>query len=152
MRQCNLVPFGLVAFVLCSVSFAADLCTESEFVVWSCSIGKKVYTACASNDLSPSVGYIQYRASDNGKVTFIYPEKKRHPKGIFRFSYASQGATLEFDNGKYTYTLAEGVRGLPSFFVEKEHHIRSVKQCELPSEALILTRVQHMLRDAGLSE
>src|SRR5262245_49102004 len=74
MRTNYLLLIALLSPFVCSASSAAGLCTETEFVVWSCAIGKKAYAACASNDLSASTGYIQYRASDNGKVTFRFPE------------------------------------------------------------------------------
>lgn len=64
---------------VCISSFgalAATHCTEGEVTLFSCQLKKgKTVSVCASKDLSPTTGYLQYRFGKIGKIEMSLPEK-----------------------------------------------------------------------------
>jgi len=89
-------------------------CQSDEVPVVSCSVGKKILSLCASNDLSQNSGYLQYKFGIKDKIEFIYPKEKIHPKGIF--IYGSQmliggGADyVKFKNSNIQYLVYSYIR------------------------------------------
>jgi len=89
------------------------LCTASESPVFSCAIGHKAVSVCASADLSATSGYLIYRFG--GSLTnpeMSYPSGSRRPQESFAFFHdeTSAHASLEqlsFSVGGYSYTVIE---------------------------------------------
>lgn len=87
-----------------------SLCTENERSLYSCTMGKKLLSICASNDLSKSTGYLQYRFGRIDHLELQYPAEKVHPRGLFSLSFAGGGAKasfarLQFFNSGHKYTV-----------------------------------------------
>ena len=86
-----------------------ELCEKGESTYFSCNIGKKIVSLCASKGLSPTSGYLQYRFGTIKNIEFNYPAQKAHPNGIFFHSGAvySGGVDtrLSFSNGAYKYVV-----------------------------------------------
>jgi hypothetical protein len=86
------------------------LCSSDEDVLFSCSPGHRRNIAiCSSKNLTPTSGYIQYRAAKGDMVEFVYPEKTTvHPSKVFAFKERPWGQgeenSLRFYSGKYAYT------------------------------------------------
>ena len=85
------------------------LCSADEDTLFSCGPGhKRQISVCSSKKLSPSSGYIQYRAAKDGTVEFQFPEKNVRPSKVFTFKMVPWGQGednfLRFHNGKYAYT------------------------------------------------
>lgn len=84
---------------------ASSLCSAEEQVVWNCSTQKKTLSVCASKDLSATAGYMQYRIGQPNKLEMVFPEDKKHPKGLFQYGSLPAGAELSFQKGAYGYRI-----------------------------------------------
>lgn len=89
-----------------------SLCTSTEQTVFACMVGKKLLSICGSKELTPTVGYLQYRfgrSIDNLELEF--PQEKTHPTQWFRFASPFSGAKsslnkLQFQHSNYRYTVS----------------------------------------------
>ncbi len=92
-----------------STALAAEgHCDATEQVVFSCSIGKKTVSVCASSDLSPEKGYVQYRFGPIGTPEISYPENPSNFRPITdmgRFVDNAFGGWIRFTNGTYRYLV-----------------------------------------------
>lgn len=96
------------------------LCETHEITLWTCDAKKETYSLCSSREITEDSGYIQYRAGTSDAVSFSFPEDNRHPNGIFDYSLSLNGdAGITFENGAYTYTLVDRLRGGSSVVVSK---------------------------------
>lgn len=89
------------------VARAASLCKASETIVMSCRAGARTISVCASPDLSPTKGYLEYRAARNGQLEITLPSERQHPAqtvraGSFQFGMG-EGNYLRFSNGGTDY-------------------------------------------------
>lgn len=90
----------------------SPLCSRDEITLWSCESNKHVFSLCSSPAATRTTGYLQYRASNAGKVTLTYPATKVPPLGLFKYdSYANGDASVEFTNNGYRYSLIDPLRG-----------------------------------------
>lgn len=93
---------------------AASLCAPAESVVFSCPVGKKVVSVCASQELSPKSGWAQYRFGTPGQTPeMTLPAGLVHPsKGAYGATEAFSGgggAWLRFRNGPAAYVVFTGI-------------------------------------------
>lgn len=111
------IVFLFTATVIAAHAQADDahktLCQTKEKVVFSCSTGKKLISVCASENLSSSAGYVQYRFGTNKKPELSFPEPKAHPdsfatKGILAYSGGGAGY-LRLNKGTYSYVVYSGM-------------------------------------------
>ena len=96
--------------VLSAQAFAENShCSKEEKVVFSCAVNKKVVSICASQNLSPTTGYMQYRFGKIGVPELLIPQMNEHPlKHVEVDAYqaaSGQSGTISFKNGEYTYTV-----------------------------------------------
>ena len=88
-----------------------SLCHKDEWIVFSCSVKKdKIVSVCASSDLTPTTGYMQYRfGSYNQKPDMIYPSRLVQPHNYFVFYMKSEGNSgslaLGFHVHAYQYSV-----------------------------------------------
>jgi hypothetical protein len=86
------------------------LCETGEKALFSCGVGKKTVSICASSDLTARTGYLQYRfGPSRDRLEMVYPKVKQHPARLFSLS-ADGGAKasseqLSFSNGDYHYVV-----------------------------------------------
>lgn len=89
-----------------------DLCAPFEEIYFSCPVGHKVISVCASGNISPENGYVQYRIGRPGRVEFQYPKMPDPPRRNFAISDISGGnlniVHLKFKSGSYNYVLYQG--------------------------------------------
>ncbi|MEI6152907.1 MAG: hypothetical protein WCQ90_02340 [Deltaproteobacteria bacterium] len=111
------VLLAIIALSISSIASAADtLCSPQEKIVFSCSTGKKIASVCASANLSPTTGYIQYRFGKKGLPELIVPDTTGiHPSkitngGTITFS-GGGGDFLRFIKGQYGYVVYDTVSG-----------------------------------------
>ncbi|WP_322059488.1 hypothetical protein [Paraburkholderia sp. J63] len=88
---------------------AVSLCNEGESVVFSCEVGKAYASVCASQDLSPTQGYIQYRHGQPGHLDMEYPSVSSSRMAVFKagsliFS-GGGGAWLRIVRNSFSYTI-----------------------------------------------
>ncbi len=94
-----------------------SFCTPAETVVFACQTGVKLVSVCASNNLSPKAGYLQYRFGSLGQpLEMAFPASEAHPlkagNGIYgaNETYAGGGASwLRFRKGAYAYVVYTGI-------------------------------------------
>ncbi len=146
------LPFTF-ALLLSNAAFAeGSLCTKSEQEIWACSAGHKRYAVCASNDLSASAGYMQYRVMKGGHLELIYPAKPSHPKGLFSLKTFGSSASLSFRNGEYQYTLYEPLAGPASIDVEKQGKSIGGFACASATEGLTLNSTLDLMSRVGVRD
>ena len=89
-----------------------SLCSASEQIIFACTVGKKLLSICGSKELTPTVGYLQYRfGRSKNNLELEFPQEKTHPSQWFRFGSPFQGAKssvseLQFRHSNYRYTVS----------------------------------------------
>jgi len=146
------VFIGTLAALLPLMAAAqGSLCTKDEVTEWSCNSGRKVYSLCASRDLGPTTGTLQYRAGKkDGKPEFAYPEPAAHPRGHFTLQIVSRGATLSFSNKGYDYYVYEPLAGQTVIDVGKGNKPLASISCGQGAETLTLTETQNRYKAPGV--
>lgn len=138
-----------------SLLFAAPvtLCSANEEVIFSCIAKQKMYEICASKGLSATSGYMQYRAGVNGKVDFVFPNRRVVPAGNFKFNLLARGAELSFQDGELTYEIVEPLIGTAEIWgVRGNGDAIRVAECQNFTESLTLTTTQNRFKSLGIYE
>jgi hypothetical protein len=111
MDQKTLYALTVLFFGFCASAMASPtLCGADEDIDFSCAAGKKTISVCASKDLAPGHGYIQYRFGSPAKVELTVPADKSSPTpesplaGSMMFS-GGGGAYLRFIAGDFNYVV-----------------------------------------------
>ena len=131
---------------------SANACTTAEQEIWSCEYQDKFYTICASNDLGPRSGYMQYRVYQKATQEFAYPGSYQHPKGLFKLKLMPKGAAMSFSNGAYAYEIYEPLAGDTEILVSKGRKRLANLSCRESSNTLTLTGIQNFLATVGIYE
>jgi hypothetical protein len=112
-------PAALLAALICNAARAdtrPSLCQASEVAIFSCAIGSKIASLCASPDLGPSQGSLAYRFGRKGAIELIHPEAPMPPDQAFSTAVVGDagfaGDIVRFSRGETRYTLYSiSVRG-----------------------------------------
>ncbi|WP_243369402.1 hypothetical protein [Microvirga solisilvae] len=83
----------------------ATHCRSDEVTVFTCPVGKKTVSLCASPDRSFSSGSLQYRFGRIGAVELSYPEKPLPPREAFTGGLFGGHSYVRFTNAGATYTV-----------------------------------------------
>ena len=130
----------------------ASACTTAEQDIWSCEYQDKFYTICASNDLGPHSGYMQYRVYQKATQELAYPASHQHPRGLFKLKFMPKGAAMSFSNGAYAYEIYEPLAGNTEILVSKGRKRLANLSCRESSNTLTLTSIQNFLATVGIYE
>ena len=102
---------GLIGLLAAPAWAAESHCRAQEHIVFSCSVGKKTVSVCASADLSATSGYLQYRFGPKGALELAFPDLTQiSPAASYvqartlMFS-GGGGGYLRFFNGAYHYVV-----------------------------------------------
>ena len=118
-----------------------SLCHMNEWIVFSCPVKKnKIISVCASNDLTPKSGYMQYRfGTYNQQPDMIYPLRLVQPHDYFEYFTKSEGndgiEALGFHVKAYKYSVyihsSDSVHGYDGGGVIVRHYGKriSVMRC-----------------------
>lgn len=91
----------------------ATHCASEEEVIFSCDIGKKTVSVCASIGLTASSGYLQYRFGPLGMAELKYPETSLRLRDVTSGGHLTYsgggGAYIRFVNGDYAYVVYTGI-------------------------------------------
>jgi len=132
----------------------SPLCTKAEITLWSCETRKRIFSLCSSPVVTRTTGYLQYRASNGGKVTFAYPAIKTPPRGLFKYnSFGNGDASIEFTNNGYHYSLVDPLRNKSSIVVSAPG--AAGKETEIacgPNQTLQVNYTMRLMYDSGLWE
>lgn len=105
---------GSVCLVASASAFAANShCTKAEETVFSCNLGRKVLSVCATKGLTAESGSMQYRFGVVGKAELTFPKPDVLPKNVIQartlmFS-GGGGAYLRFNSGATSYIVYSAV-------------------------------------------
>ena len=129
----------------------ASLCDAHERVIWSCQARSKIYSVCASQQLTASTGYMQYRAGTPQDIELRFPGEWLHPKGYFEFNVLARGASLAFTNGGYTYWILEHLMDGNSIQVERANQLLATITCQAGTNTLTLTDTINLFDTLGIT-
>ena len=137
---------GLLYLVSLPAIATDSHCTGQEQTVFSCSLGKKIVSVCASKDISPTSGYLQYRFGPKNAPELVFPASTEpaHRSDIqarsLMFS-GGGGGYLRFINGGYNYivytAIGKGWGTKDGVSVEKDHKpVAHLKCLDVPVSLL----------------
>jgi hypothetical protein len=124
-------------------AFAAEpssLCDSPDQAVFSCKVGDKTLSVCASKPSEPASGTLAYRfGKSRSEIELQYPTTPGMARENFKFTSAGGGHwadwQLSFLVGNYTYTVlthGDGLRSYQDFSavaVQKERKLVSLRSC-----------------------
>ncbi len=153
MKQVAVKP-SVVASIGCLFALTAlpvwateSLCHEREQIIFSCSLGKKMVSVCASNDFSASSGYLQYRFGKGGVLELAFPNLTESAQAS-QFVQARTlmfagggGGYLRFINGPYHYIVYTAIGkdwgAKDGVAVEKNNQLIANLECQdIPASKL----------------
>lgn len=86
-----------------------SLCQAGEAAVFSCAVGGKIASLCASAEIGPGQGSLTYRFGRKGAVELTHPDAPLPPDRAFSAAVVgdagSAGDILRFSRGQTSYTL-----------------------------------------------
>ncbi|WP_295623965.1 hypothetical protein [uncultured Nitrosomonas sp.] len=129
--------FSLVAVV----DAAESHCQEQEQVIFSCSLGEKTVSVCASNDFSANSGYLQYRFGPLDMLELSFPTVNDASAPATQFIQARSlmfagggGGYLRFINGWYHYivytAIGKGWGTKDGVAVQRKHQLIANLECQ----------------------
>ncbi|WP_156432240.1 hypothetical protein [Burkholderia latens] len=126
--------FALVIFGIEGGAYAGEvtLCQPHEEIYFSCPVGGKIVSLCASGNISPNNGYVQYRFGAVNRIELQFPGKPYPPNGYFEISDVYFGnldyVHVKFKSGIYNYVIYQGDRS--GVYVKKNGILVSNRVCE----------------------
>jgi hypothetical protein len=103
---------ALAAALSCGTALAdtrPSLCQPSETAIFSCAIGGKTASLCASPDIGPGQGSLSYRFGRKGAIELTHPDKPAPPDQSFSTAVVGDagfaGDIVRFSRGDTRYTL-----------------------------------------------
>lgn len=106
---------GLIGLLAVPAWAAESHCRAQEHIIFSCSVGKKTVSVCASADLSATTGYLQYRFGPKGALELVFPDMTQASTAA---SYVQArtlmfagggGGYLRFINGAHQYIVYSAI-------------------------------------------
>lgn len=91
---------------------------------------------------------MQYRVGTSANSEFVYPANHVHPLGKFALNMGPHGASLDFSNSGFSYSIAEEARGLPLIFVNKDQKQIAKVQCRDSAGDLLENSTIDLLKKA----
>ncbi|MBB6368860.1 hypothetical protein FHR56_004041 [Xanthomonas sacchari] len=130
----------------------SPLCEKEELTLWTCQTRKRVFSLCSSKLVNRTSGYLQYRASEGGKLVLHYPAEKKPPTGFFSYrSFLNGNASIEFSNGGYRYSLFDPLRSASSISVSGPGASDKTTQIACgPNQTLQLNYTMRLMYDSGI--
>ncbi|MXV13027.1 hypothetical protein DYQ93_18595 [Xanthomonas sp. LMG 8992] len=130
----------------------SPLCTKEELTLWTCQTRKRAFSLCSSKVVNRTSGYLQYRASEGGKLMLQYPAEKKLPTGLFSYrSFLNGNASIEFSNGGYRYSLFDPLRSASSISVSGLGATDKTTQIACgPNQTLQLNYTMRLMYDSGV--
>jgi hypothetical protein len=108
----------VIALGLAGTSAAAgvnrpSLCAANEKAVFTCTVGRKTASLCASPDLTPATGYLYYAYGRPGAVELTTPDKSpaaRRSITLGGLSYSGGGGDyVRIVRGLYAYVVYSAI-------------------------------------------
>ncbi|WP_175003628.1 hypothetical protein [Burkholderia lata] len=127
------------------------LCQPHEEIYISCPVGGKLVSLCASGNISPNNGYVQYRYGLPERVELQFPKNPNPPGKEMTISDISAGNLnfihIKFRTGVYDYVIYQGS---PSgVYVKKHGRLVSNHMCAQGMYQQLNQRIFRGLRTAS---
>ncbi len=149
---------GLIALTSLPLLAAETHCREQELVIFSCSLGKKIVSVCASNDFSFSNGYLQYRFGQKSALELVFPTlievtgRSQLIQARTLMFAGGGGGYLRFINGQYHYivytAMGKGWGVKDGVAIEKDSRLIANLACQ---DVPISKLSEELFTRAGLS-
>jgi len=127
-----IIPFAFISSPSLANTNEITLCQQHEEIYFSCKIANDIASICASGNISPNNGYVQYRFGRENKIDLEFPSKPYPPRNRFSISDISVGSVnsthLKFKSGGYDYVLYDS--SMSGIYVKKNGKIISNLICE----------------------
>ncbi|WMJ08867.1 hypothetical protein [Nitrosomonas sp. sh817] len=148
---------GLLGLIPIHGWAAGSHCQPHEQIIFSCSLGKKTVSVCASKDLSADNGYLQYRFGQPGRIELNLPALPQSAP-VNQFVQARSlmfsgggGGYLRFISEPYHYivysAIGKGWGPKDGVAVEKSGRLMAYHECrDIPVSKLS----DALFSDAGL--
>ena len=142
----NVVPVIVLVLLSCGADAGSSLCSDTEQVVFSCPLTRKLVSLCASRGTGQAPVSLTYRIGRPGRSPeLVYPERPTAPSVHFEGSSlmysGGGGAFIRFERGGYTYTLFTAIgRGWGQkggVVVDAPASRRTYLPCRQPAESLL---------------
>jgi hypothetical protein len=104
-----------LAFLTAWSALSADtFCRAQEQTVFSCTLGQNIVSVCASDDLSPTRGYLQYRFGPKNSTAFSLPASTQSSSRAWirarSLMFAGGGGGyIRFFHGRYQYIVYSAI-------------------------------------------
>ena len=131
--------FALACLVSLPTNAIESHCSELEQTIFSCSVGKKIVSVCASKDISPTSGYLQYRFGKKGAPELVFPastepsQRSDVQARTLMFS-GGGGGYLRFIKGRNDYivytAIGKGWGTKDGVSVEQDHKLIANLKCQ----------------------
>lgn len=129
-------------------------CSDDEQVIFTCSIGKKIASVCASIDLDKTNGSLQYRFGKKGNPELKIPTTDATSRTLIRIarspSSTANAAFIGIKNGKHMYyifssesveSVTDGMRKWvykSGVLIKKKGKIIATLNCNDPAQTIRL--------------
>ncbi|MBY0475779.1 MAG: hypothetical protein K2Q13_12075 [Nitrosomonas sp.] len=133
--------FIILFFLAAAVDAAESHCQGQEQVIFTCSLGERTVSVCASNDFSANSGYLQYRFGPLGMLELTFPVVNDASVPAAQFIQARTlifggggGGYLRFINGQYHYIVYTAIGKdwgtKDGVAVERNHQVIANLECQ----------------------
>ncbi|MDP2077957.1 MAG: hypothetical protein Q8J85_07890 [Sulfuricurvum sp.] len=129
-----------IAFTIANTQLVASTshCNANENVVFSCNTGKKVVSVCASKNIGPKTGYLQYRFGKIGSPEALIPSSPESFRSSVTGSSgcgASCTDVVTFRNGDFSYSIVNHQQDYELQVSKKNKNI-AVLECPKDNDGL----------------
>lgn len=131
---------GFLGLVAAPVWAGESHCSAQEQIVFSCSLGKKMVSVCASNDFSANSGYLQYRFGQKDALELAFPNltesapASQSVQARTLMFAGGGGGYLRFINGQHHYivytAIGKGWGAKDGVAVEKNNQLIANLECQ----------------------
>ncbi|ASQ46053.1 lysozyme inhibitor LprI family protein [Legionella clemsonensis] len=113
-RKLGFLFLFLLLFSVASFAESNSLCQRNEQILFSCPTkNEKIISLCASENLSATTGYLQYRFGKKNNIELYYPEREIPPGKAFtgrsQMFSGGGGIYLRFSKNNYDYIIYSGI-------------------------------------------
>lgn len=127
-----IIIVGMSLFDIKAGASEVTLCQSHEEVYFNCQSDGRLLSVCASGNVSPDNGYVQYRFGVNKKIELEYPRKSYPPRKRFSISDIAEGNAnfthLKFNSGGFHYVLYQGDSS--GIYVKRNGRVISSRRCD----------------------
>ena len=129
----------MLSLTFSSSGSSADFrhCSLDENVVFSCAVGEKIASICASKDAAIDKGYVQYRFGFLENTEFTYPENKEPANINFSIKYQLASNYIIFKKNLLTYKIISPNHNAGVRFIEVSNSEKLISTLSCSSSPIV---------------